>query len=511
MTDQTADTTVKVVPRLGYGDFLRFSQLLLDRYGLNLPEKRRASLESGVQHAFAASTCATLDEYFERLLQPDSGVVELDRLVNAVTISESHFFRDAGQFDALYNHVLPDIIERRRPMRTLRIWSAGCAGGEEPHSIAMLLRELLPDVDEWAITILGTDINTESLERARMAIYGDWAFREDRAKQWRPNYFKPHGKRHELIHEVGRMVTFAKLNLAEDSFPSYESNTALMDLILCRNVMIYLSPPVIRRIVDRFYRALTDGGWLAVGHSEPSLITYKQFQVRNFPSAIVYQRTDTLTKLPQGWGWQVDEDPDQQLVDDKFVDSPATIIANPIESTKPESEPQKEIDVLERAREMLEYGHSEKARDLLLEKNRADPNDIQTHILLGRAYANLGRWRDAESACRKTLQLNPLSLEAYYILALVLQHQGKLDEAIVAMKKVVFIDRAYVLGHFGLASLYHNQGRLPQAQKSLDNARRLLEECSADELIAGSGGITAGRLRQAIIHQQQAWSADAQS
>ncbi|MFB0546913.1 MAG: CheR family methyltransferase [Anaerolineae bacterium] len=124
-------------------------------------------------------------------------------------------------------------------MRTLRIWSAGCASGEEPYSIAMVLRQLLPDVDEWAITILATDVNTEALDRARKAVYGDWAFREERARQWRRRYFRPRGKRHELIPEVRRMVTFAQLNLTENSYPAYETNTTFMDMILCRNVMIY--------------------------------------------------------------------------------------------------------------------------------------------------------------------------------------------------------------------------------------------------------------------------------
>jgi chemotaxis protein methyltransferase CheR len=129
--------------------------------------------------------------------------------------------------------------------------------------------------------------------------------------------------------------------------------------------------------------------------------------------------------------------------------------------------------------------------------------------LLGRAYANLGNWPEAERWCREAIRLDKLTLEAYYTLALVLQHQAQLDKAIEAMKKVVYIDRHYVLGHFGLADMYRNRGQWPQAQKSLDNARRLLDAMPSEELIPGSGGITAGRLSETVNRQQQQIQAQA--
>jgi len=217
----------KTLPTLGYGDYLRFSRLVHERYALNFPEKRRADLEQGVRQAFAASTCEDLDEYYRLLLDPDHGAVHLQRLVNALTIGESHFFRNRGQFDALYHEVLPEIIERRRSLRTLRIWSAGCAGGQEPYSIAILLRELLPDVDDWAITILATDVNTKALDRARKGLYSEWAFREDRAKRWRYRYFQQIGKRFQIHSDIRQMVTFKQLNLAQEVADSSQRTVAV--------------------------------------------------------------------------------------------------------------------------------------------------------------------------------------------------------------------------------------------------------------------------------------------
>jgi chemotaxis protein methyltransferase CheR len=495
------------VSSLGYGDYLRFSQLLLDRYGLHFSANRRTDLERGVRRAFAASTCADLDEYYRLLQNPGEGAVEIDRLINAVTVSETHFFRDAGQFDALYGHVLPQVIERKRVLHTLRIWSAGCASGEEPYSIAMLLRELLPDVDEWSITILGTDVNSESLDRARQAVYGDWAFREERAKTWRPRYFRPQGNRYELAQEVRRMVTFARLNLAEDSYPSYETNTTFMDLVVCRNVMIYFNESVIAGVVERFYNALVDGGWLMVGHAEPSLVTYRRFQVHNFPHAILYQRTgqlvswDWLTAPPAGSGLP-------PLPVSAPAPAPVDVQLSPPVGEGLSARPSEDVDPCERARELLDYGRSEEARDLLLEVVGAEPGHAAACALLGRAYANLGCWPEAEHWCRQAVRLDKLALEAYYTLALVLQHQGELDRAIEAMKKVVYIDRNYVLGHFGLADLYYSNGQLARAQKSLDNARRLLDARPAEEMVPDSGGVTVGRLRETVVRQQQQWGVE---
>lgn len=499
---------------LAFGDYQRFSQVLLEYCGLDFSGRRQTELALGVRHAFAASTCGDLNAYYALLRDPVAGRVELDRLVNAVTVNESHFFRDEAQFDALYYHVLPLIIERKRPLRTLRIWSAGCASGEEPFSIAILLRELLPDIDEWAITILGTDINTEALSRARKGIYGDWAFREERAKMWRPIYFRPTGNRFELQPEVQRMVTFAWLNLADASYPSYETNTMLMDLILCRNVTIYFNPAVTQLVADRLYDGLLDGGWLVVGHSEPSLSTYRRFRPCNFTNAVLYQRGDAPTAQPFDWDSLSALDASwAPLSDTGAVADPLLmphILTQPDGDGKslPKTVEEKGVGSVDQARELLEYGYSEQARDLLLTLSETATEPAQVAALLGRAYANLGQWQEAERWCRRAVRFDNLLLEAYYTLALVMQHQGALDEAIGALKKVIYVDRNHILGHFGLADLYHRSGQLAQSLKSLDNAYRLLERYAEDQVVPDSGGIIAGRLKETVIRQQQQWGVE---
>lgn len=501
--------------RLTPEDLERFGELLLKRCGLHFPESRRIELEHGIRQTFAASTCSTLDEFYNLVEDPQAGAMEMDLLINAVTVSETHFFRDQGQFNAIIEHVLPQIIQRKRNLRTLRFWSAGCASGEEPYSLAMLLRNLLPDVDQWSITILATDINTASLERARQGVYGNWAFREERAKEMRQRYFVPTtNNRYALAPEVKRMVLFSKLNLVEPCFPSYETNTMLMDLIICRNVTIYFSEPVTRWVVDRFYDALVGGGWLIVGHSEPSLDIYRKFRARNFPDTVLYQRmSDTAALRALGSRRLL---PSQMPIPLPPIAAP---MPNPIQAPalsnpEPETfalipalpEPIKESNPLDHARDLLEFGHSEQACSILTELAENKPGDTTVDALLGQAYANLGNWSEAERWCLRAIAADRLNLDAYYTLSLVMQHEGNLKQAIDCMKKVVYIDSTNILGHYGLATLFYESNLLPQAQKSLENAQRLLQGKAEDTFIPGSKGITVGRLRAAITSQQQAWS-----
>lgn len=510
---QHGSRTAKDIPALSLSDAVRFSKLLLDRYGLYFSSNRSTELEYGIRHAFASSSCASLDEFYNLLVNAQSGSVEMDLLVNAVTVSETHFFRDAAQFNALATAILPGIIKRKTSLRTLRIWSAGCASGEEPYSIAMLLQDVIPDIENWSITILATDINTKLLERARVASYGQWAFREDRAISMRARHFRPAGNRFELSPQIKRMVTFSQLNLMEDRYPSFETNTMMMDLVICRNVTIYFPQDVTRQVVGRFHGALVDGGWLVVGHSEPSLEIYNQFQPRNFPDTVVYQRDDNAkpnivpTPLretgPFVFAPAHAAVPPSRSATEATPTRPVLIPRINAQPLNPPANKEESAQVLAHVRELLEFGHDQDALKSLDKLAEMEPNNPQVYALLGQIHANRGAWLEAEKNCRRAMEINKLTLEAYYTLGLVLQHQAKLAEAIDMMKKVIYLDRNHVLGHYHLAGLYREQGLLSNAQKSLENAFNLLRSAPADEIIAGSGGVTVSRLRDALIHQQQ--------
>ena len=388
--------------KLGYGDYLRFRELVLERSGLHFPEKRRANLEAGLFKALAASALLVseggynLDGYYELLRDKNNptGKAELERLLHTLTIGETHFFRDEAQFNALATYVLPELIARKRAAAAavgpginpqLRIWSAGCATGEEAYSIAILLSELLPDIDRWHILILATDINQESLDRARQAHYSDWSFREARAKALRPNYFTYNptsnarfdSGRYLLRDDIRQMVTFTSLNLIEDDYPAIHNNTISMDLILCRNVTIYFTEAATRQVVKRFYEALENSGWLAVGHAEPSLTIYRAFQTRTFPNTVLYQKTGQPQPWPDNWEWldeseQMESPPtvttQAQTGPNLSVSSPQLLVTpNGKWST---SAPPAVFDLYELARTQLDKGYIKEAIEALQGPNR---------------------------------------------------------------------------------------------------------------------------------------------
>jgi len=147
--------------------------------------------------------------------------------------------------EALRHTVLPAIIQERRQknFKQLRIWSAGCATGEETYTLAMLLAELLPDIQQWSISLLSTDINAAYLAFAQKGIYTKRSFRGETPSELAQTWFIQNEGRYQVKPEIRRLVTFAPLNLIEDEYPSFANHTTNMDLIVCRNITIYFDKP----------------------------------------------------------------------------------------------------------------------------------------------------------------------------------------------------------------------------------------------------------------------------
>lgn len=291
---------MSVVP----GELKRVKVLIAEHMGLDVPDSRLRRLPAGLCEVLTGTPGCNRRTGVDAMdgdPNEEAGITPaVLQLASYLTVGESWFFRDAACFEALEHRVFPALIASRRAehRRVLRIWSAGCASGEEPYSLAMLLDRLLPERSEWQITILATDIDTDALARARRGLYREWSLRE--APGWiRNRYFRAtEPMLIEIAPCIRRMVTFAPLNLAAAAYPSAATNTCAMDLILCRNVVMYFTGDAARAATSRLAAALAPGGWLAVSPVEAVLARFEGLLPVPFPGAWFFRREPGVPLRP---------------------------------------------------------------------------------------------------------------------------------------------------------------------------------------------------------------------
>ncbi|MDP2861974.1 MAG: protein-glutamate O-methyltransferase CheR [Desulfobacterales bacterium] len=273
------------------------SEYLTAEIGLHFSNRNRNELHQKMTAAMKDFGFEDVGEFIEWLLSSSPTQKQIEILASHLTVGETYFFREKRAFEILEQSVLPGLIDaRRRTGKRLRLWSAGCSTGEEPYSIAILLNKLIPDLRDWNITILATDINTAALRKADEGIYSDWSFR-DAPPFFKDKYFeRVNGNRYLLLSDIRKMVTFSYLNLSQDVYPALQTNTNAMDVIFCRNVLMYFTSEHVKRAAERFYRTLVDGGCLIVSPVETSQIHYASFATVRIQDSTFYKKDTRKTK-----------------------------------------------------------------------------------------------------------------------------------------------------------------------------------------------------------------------
>lgn len=439
---------------------------------------------------------------------------EIEVLAGYLTIGETYFFRDPKSFAVLEQHILPSIIRNRKDTRTLRIWSAACATGEEPYSLAMLLMKLLPEWRRWRITILATDINTTFLGKAIKGCYTNWSFRTIPA--WAKSRFFTRAKdgTFEIAHEVREMVTFSYLNLADDTYPSVRNNTNAMDLILCRNVLIYFGEEMREHVIAGLYRSLVERGCLMVSPVEASSRHFRAFSTRRIGEVTLYCRglnekehnsAACMTALKSA-SLKVRSEISQPSEPPSDSESaPVTEVPVPKPEHELTSEPEPEAsergqkERYHHALGLYKQGLYEKAIEELL----SCPKREDAVLLLARSYANLGDFDQARKWCDLVIEADPLHANARYLRASILQESGDVEEAVAAYRRTLYIQPDFILAHFSLANLFYGMGKKAEAQRHYRNACQLAAELPEDELLPESDGLPAGRMVDLIKMREE--------
>lgn len=458
--------------------------------GLYFPEERLGDLERGIMEAARESGSQSPMEFAGRLSNMDLSRTEIEALAGYITVGETYFFRDQEVFSVLEEKILKDLIElRRKTHKVLRFWSAGCSTGEEPYSLAILLKRILPDIEDWHITILGTDINPRSLKKAQAATYTHWSFRS--TPDWlRDRYFArlADGK-YQAAPEIRSMVTFEYMNLAEDAYPSLLNNTASMDIIFCRNVLMYFSQDKAARVIRGFHDSLVENGWLLISPAEALRARSQGLEPVNLPGVTMYRKEDG-----------------PRLAGPSFpsLERPATVARTrpaPLEPDKVPVQPVADADTgpVKSPGAATDAPSSAGRKDEAAKGPSEAPGPCADEIsAVARAYADQGRLDLAAQWCAKAISENMLNPYYHYLFAAVLQEQGRIREAIWAVKKALYLDRDFVIGYFMLGNLLMRNGDPDAGEKNLRVALRLLSSYRPEKELPESEGITAGRLSEII-------------
>ena len=255
-------------------EFDELRSLVREKTGISLAVSKREMIYRRLSGRLKALGIATFRNYCQHLRSGDENEIEL--FINSVTTNLTSFFRENHHFEYLISTVLPEIIARKgRGDRRLRIWSAGCSTGEEPYSLAIVLREAMPDLDRWDARILATDLDSDVLSKCRDGVYTQERVEKMSSRRLNRWFQKGKGDRENLVRinpELRSLITFKRLNLL-DGWPM----RGTFDIIFCRNVIIYFDKPTQKLVIDRYAKFVEAGSYLFLGHSESLFNVSDQF------------------------------------------------------------------------------------------------------------------------------------------------------------------------------------------------------------------------------------------
>lgn len=450
-------------------EFMRIAATIEEITGISFPPNRRASAETVMRKVMARlgmANAVSLEIGVSR-----RGAV-LEALLDDLTIGESYFFREPAQLRFMADELLPKWSAGWETGRKLKVWSAGCAAGQEPYSIAIMLRDT-----GWrhGSSILATDISEARLEVARRASFSKWSLRT-LAPETTDKWFDRKGNEFQLVPKIRSEVDFRTLNLLD---PSPRPEAQNQDVIFCRNVLIYFELPAIITIAERLLQSLGPDGWLFLGASDPHLAELTACEVVVLPGCTGYRRTSATEST-----YALRNAPLTLIIPDESFDTPAEL--DDLPEAQPESLPPRVAAAVVPPEPKTDLSHAAINLDPALQA-----------ITRARSLANDGRLKEAGEACAAALEKFPGQPQLHLIAAVLHGEAGRWNESERAAKRALYLDRSLVLAHVALGDAIAHNGDLVGARRSFENAEALLVSGgSADIVVAGD--VSAARLTDIV-------------
>ncbi|ABC80970.1 CheR family methyltransferase [Anaeromyxobacter dehalogenans] len=458
--------------------------------GLRIPAHRRPEVEEAARRAMRAAGLTDPRAYADRLRDGRLAVADL---VAAVTVGETYFFRDPPQLALVRDRVVPALAASRPAGHALRAWSAACATGEEAYTLAFTLEQA--GVGERS-RVLGTDISRPALARARAGAYGDWSLRgPERATAAR--LLRREGGRWKVPSRIRARVRFEYLNLADATYPSPGTGTAGVDLVLCRNALMYLEREVVAAVARRLHAALAPGGWLLTGLADPPLGGLAPFEPVSTAAGVVYHRPAEAepaaprARPPRRPGRpQAPATPPPAAAPPPPPPPPPAPAAARLPAAAPAPDLAGALDALRRG----DWG-------AVLDRAGALLATPEGAAALVHAAANAGDPPRAEALAARAAEAHPLAAELHLLHAAVLADAGRLEGAVEALRRCLYLDAGLAVAHAQLAGLLARAGDQAGARRAWRSVRRICAALPPDAPLPLGDGRCAGPLSEVASAQ----------
>lgn len=422
----------------------------------------------------------------------------LSDAIDQLTVGETYFFREHQHFEFIRQEVIPDFRTRSGHHEPIRAWSAGCATGEEAYSLAIVFTQ-----EHVSSTILATDLSSAAIEKAQRAVFRPWSFRGQASDAVRP-FVTESGDQFTLSQRIKRRVQFQRLNLAANTYPSSANGTCDMDLILCRNVLIYFGAETVREISRRLFKSLSPGGWLITASGDPRLVEHADYEVVACDHGVFYRRpldaesaAKTATSGRSRSSPLTDIDARRRSTERASERLTArTLTARTLLAKPPFPAPAdpvtKHLASVTSFNAGDDFGETSSARE------RADDSDACLAQIKLVAATDPDR---ALEICRTATVRHPLVEELHYLHGVLLADADQPLMALESIRKAIFLNRSSVMSHFLFASIQRRQGQYVSARKHF---RRVCELCALgnpNDVLPMSNGETVADI--AVAAQSQ--------
>jgi chemotaxis protein methyltransferase CheR len=476
-------TVVAELNPLGWSSpgFAMIARLATERAGLSFPENRHATAEAAMRRAMEHEGFADANAFAERLAA-DS--VAFSAALSELTVGETYFSRDPAQWQLLRDTIAPTLRESHPDGRGVRAWSAGCATGEEAYTLAMVLRET-GYVDA---SVIGTDLCENRLARASSGLYGKWSMRAlDESTVHR--LFDPVGRQFQLAPKHREGVRFQPLNLLTGAYGGPGDVLSGLDLILCRNVLIYLEPDAVAEVTRRLVAALRDGGWLMLAASDPTPSTELPLEVVLTDSGLLYRKCARPAVAPK---IALSPEPKSLPARPSHLVAVKPGFARAARSTPPVVvHAERTGDSVDAAYRAADYARTIQLTEGMIAGGNEDP---AVWILLARAHANRGEIPSASSVCARALRHHPFEAELHYLQGTLATASGRSREAVAAARRALYLDRSLTVAYIALGAALLRLGEDEAAGRALRSAERELMALTSDAPVQGSDGASAAEL-----------------